>query len=301
MGVPTVLIAQQDSADDIPFDLRQYRTEFYDTHFQRARHIVDALADLGRKYAAREVSFGSPISDFLPGAAKPAPRAERQPERHEPRGSTVPDEQAAAQAVETTQAQSEEELGLWDFMDAVTEASEQFIEAITPINAATEDIGVTTQEFSDQMNALDPSNPGTQARARRIVLKSAMSLDRYAETLESHQPEIENSVDSLTSNGLGYLTLVAENPAQNREELEASQQVLSSLRDTTVEAMGSVSQFRDTIAGMPPVIKQLNRARTRTVRALDAILAQQDRVRSYAEQALGLVEGALTPPDAGAP
>src|SRR4051794_20171801 len=35
MGVPTVLIAQQDSSEDIPFDLRQYRTEFYETHFQR--------------------------------------------------------------------------------------------------------------------------------------------------------------------------------------------------------------------------------------------------------------------------
>src|SRR4051812_44657212 len=36
LGVPTVLIAQESSREDIPFDLRQYRTEFYDTHFQRA-------------------------------------------------------------------------------------------------------------------------------------------------------------------------------------------------------------------------------------------------------------------------
>jgi hypothetical protein len=59
------------------FDLRQYRTEFYDTHFQRAKAIVEVLERLGRTHAAGELTFGSPISDFLPGAAKPAIHAQR--------------------------------------------------------------------------------------------------------------------------------------------------------------------------------------------------------------------------------
>jgi nucleoside 2-deoxyribosyltransferase len=77
MGIPTVLVAHQDAAEEIPFDLRQYRTEWYDTHFQRAGAIVEALHKLGVAHAQEQIVFGSPVSDYLPGADKPAARARR--------------------------------------------------------------------------------------------------------------------------------------------------------------------------------------------------------------------------------
>jgi hypothetical protein len=51
--------------------------------------------------------------------------------------------------------------------------------------------------------------------------------------------------------------------------------------------------MRDAIQALPSLLKQTNRARNRTVRALDVLVASFDRVTSYAEQSAGLAEVAL--------
>lgn len=68
---------------------------------------------------------------------------------------------------------------------------------------------------------------------------------------------------------------------------------MTGLRDSSVEAVRSTEGLRDSIGELPPLLRPTIRARDRTVRALNAGLAQQERVRSYSEQAVGIAEAAL--------
>jgi len=296
MGVPTVLIAQQESAEEIPFDLRQYRTEFYDTHFHRAKAIADALSKLGSLHAAGEASFGSPISDFLPGAARPAIHAERTggDASKEPEPADDRNGGGRAEAVGSIEANAaDDDAGLIDFVEAFSEAGDELGLVLGTINASTESVGSEIAILGQQMNELDAANPAFNSQAKRLLLHAASVLDGFADNLEARQGELEQAVDKVTSNGLGYLTLLAENPKQFGEQLDTTRDAATGLRDIVADASRGVTELRDSIAALPPMLKQTNRARNRTVRALDVVIAQVERVRSYAEQSIRVSDSAL--------
>ncbi len=296
MGVPTVLVAHQESSDDIPFDLRQYRTEFYDTHFQRAGAIVEALGKLGTEHAAEKVRFGSPISDFLPGAALPGIRARRTGAIGVALSS--PDSVANREVQEASDDDSDEshradDVGLIEYTEEMTAAAEEFAEVADRFNKATEANGEQVTVLAGQMGSVDGSTPQGQAQMKRLLLQSAARLDEYADSLESNQPRYEAVVERITSNGLGYLTLLAEHADQYRDDIESALEASAGLRDTIDETTKSMSGLRDTVRELPPLLGPTIRARDRAVRALSAVLAQQERVRSYAEQSVRIAQEAL--------
>jgi hypothetical protein len=298
MGVPTVLIAQQDAAEDIPFDLRQYRTEFYDTHFQRARAIVEVLERLGKKHATGELNFGSPISDFVPGAAKPTIHARRMGAIGSRSRESVATEGGVGEAAEEEESEGDssqavDENGLIDYLDGVREGSDELGEVATAIVEATDRVGNEMIALTARIEGLDLQSPTAATQGYKLLLQAAHMLDRFAEELELKQPDLEAAVDDVTSSGLGYLTLLSESPHAFRTNIESALETSQDLRATVVEARDGVLGLRESIATLPPMLKQTNRARNRAVREVDAILAQFDRVRSYAEQSIGLAQAAL--------
>jgi hypothetical protein len=299
IGVPTVLIAEQAAAEEIPFDLRQYRTEFYETHFQRADGIKRALSKLASTHASGEAAFGSPISDFLPGAARPAIRARRS-------GGGKPTSQEAPPADNSHSEEPRgttdkpEPLGILDFVDGLGDAAQGFGRILEEVNAATERIGTDLSGLTAEINGLDPASPTAQAQGKKLLLKTANLLDGYADNLSKHEAVYDQQVDGITANGLGYLTLLAEKPKQFREEIESARTTSLELRTSVEDASRGMLELRDAIADLPPMIKQIVRARDRGVHALDVLIAQQERVRSYAEQAIMMTDAALRQVGAGA-
>jgi hypothetical protein len=295
MGVPTVLIAQQESAEDIPFDLRQYRTEFYDTHFQRAKTIVDVLEKLGRSHAAGTLEIGSPVSDFLPSATKLAVHTQRTGAvgTGSPAVRQADDDATGGDEPDDHSHEPTEELGLLDHLETVSNGSDELARVAHDIVEATELVGTKVDALTQRLDALDQGSPTAATHGKRLLLQAAQILDHYAKELETKQSDFEGAVDSITSSGLGYLTLLSETPQEFRNDLEDALETSNELRNTVASASRELSGFREVIATLPPLLKQTNRARNRTVRALDALLAQFERVRSYAEQSIGLAQAGL--------
>jgi hypothetical protein len=293
MGVPTVLIAHRDSAEDIPFDLRQYRTEFYDTHFQRAGAIKNALHTLGVEHCAGKVRFSSPISDFLPEAKRPAIRAERAGVDESGALGLTTSVESDATNDGMNDGSEEDDRGILDFVDEIGEGAEEFIALTSEIGSAIETMSTQVTELATQMNTIDSDTPSGQVQRRRLLIRSASALDAFAENVESRLSDYETAVDRVTSNGLGYFTLLTGNPDQFQSDINTALQISVSLRDAVAGSNEGMAGFRDSVASLPPIIKQVNRARKRTVRALDAVLAQHERVRSYAEQSIHMTETAL--------
>ncbi len=178
-------------------------------------------------------------------------------------------------------------------MESISAGSEKLERISKSLVAATERVGADVTSLAHRFNDLEPGSPAGQTQAKRLLLQTAHVLDAYAEGLESEQPEFESAVETITSSGLGYVTLLAETPDQFRDQIEEVLTTSRDLQDVVAESTGELMGLRDGIAGLPPMLKQSNRARNRSVRALDALLAQFDRVRSYAEQSIGLAEAGL--------
>ena len=176
MNVPTVLVAHHDSSEEIPFDLRQYRTEFYDTHFQRASAITDAMRDLGHKHAEGKVEFGSPVSDHLPTLGKPRIRAIRTV----PASHGGPSEEKPTDDRQTTDQDGKaDDRGLLEYNDEVITASDEFGEIAGRFSDATAKHTDQVVRLSEEMGKLDGASPRGQTQARGLVLRTAELLDSY--------------------------------------------------------------------------------------------------------------------------
>ncbi|GAH24008.1 unnamed protein product, partial [marine sediment metagenome] len=64
LQIPTILLTQ--SIEVVPFDLRPYRIQIYSTRFDEVKKLKDALKEIGERHKNREITFGSPVTDFLP-------------------------------------------------------------------------------------------------------------------------------------------------------------------------------------------------------------------------------------------
>ena len=65
LGIPTVLLTQD--IDEVPFDLRAYRIRQYGTQFNEVKDFTAWLERVGRDHRNGKISFGNPVTDFLPG------------------------------------------------------------------------------------------------------------------------------------------------------------------------------------------------------------------------------------------
>ncbi|MCL4386391.1 MAG: hypothetical protein M1326_08795, partial [Cyanobacteria bacterium] len=112
MLVPTVLLTQ--SLDDVPFDLKSYRVIVYSTTYFNAQELPKRLKEIADKAKNDNLSFGNPVSDFLPKG----------------RIKEISVNKNIMVGKEKEKNEIEEEKGLWDFLvDA--ESSIKIINDIT--------------------------------------------------------------------------------------------------------------------------------------------------------------------------
>jgi nucleoside 2-deoxyribosyltransferase len=180
LGIPAILIAQ--STDEIPFDLRTYRTQIYDTNFSEVHKLTSALKDIAIEHRSGRVAFGSPVTDFMPNSDIASRQREKlaQPE---------PPEDGASQPVAA---------GFIDHLVAVQESQEAFEASMGRVNSETEAVGEKVQQLGDQIEALNESpGPGAARDAQRIVLQAARVMDEYSTALEEELPKVEERLSNL--------------------------------------------------------------------------------------------------------
>jgi hypothetical protein len=155
LGKPTVLIAQ--SMDEVPFDLRSYRVQVYDTRFDKIHELKQVLRDIGEKHKRRELKFGSPIVDFFPAS-------NRSPQE-------IPEPKTSLTEKVEQQAESEEK-GLLDYaadMETAFEELSRILAMITEQNEAITNKGTGSYTANSGTQRESSSRAGRAEAENRIA------------------------------------------------------------------------------------------------------------------------------------
>jgi len=206
MLVPTVLLTQ--SIDDVPFDLKSYRVIVYSTTYFNAQELPKRLKEIADKAKNNNLSFGNPVSDFLPkGRIK----------------EISIDKNVVVEKEKEKNIDLEEEKGLWDFLvDA--ENSMKIINDISyKIADKTKIIGEKVEAKTDELTQIHNSGvPGTASRIQKLINNTAFEIINYSNNLKELQPKFHNAWIDLDDNMRGLLKTVEIKNEEDQESIVRS-------------------------------------------------------------------------------
>lgn len=176
MNKKTIMITQ-DNLDGLPFDLKQYRTQRYTTHFtgfNNLRSFLSASFDSAIKGSA---VFSNPVQDFL---------------------STT---QISNVICETTNPEEEsEDKGFIDFLADVSQASESLGKELQGLTADMDSMSTGVKECTQKV---ERQKNATLVRAE--VQKAAKYINNFSKELGKHNRNIRSEWKSIETNVLGLL------------------------------------------------------------------------------------------------
>jgi len=278
MEKQTVLLAQ--SSEDIPFDLSSYRVIIYSTNFDEAPQLSQKLKEIGEKAKSGKLGFGNPVTDFLP----------------QMRGVKIPPVTKAEKAMMETEGErkietEEEEKGIWDFIVDSEKSMKDISECMERMTKATQEIGKNTRQRTAEVQKIVKSGlPGTAYRVRKITSAVATDMIQHAKKLEEEQPKLHNAWESFDENTSG---LVQTTRIHTKEDKEATLKFRSSvdeLRSGISCALKGVQRYREAIANMRGISRDINRASKRTAHILDLLISDLEGADSYCTKVLTLLD-----------
>jgi hypothetical protein len=279
LGVPTVLITQ--SLDEIPFDLKTYRTSVYSTRFDEAEKLKAFLREVGEQAADGKVKFASPVSDFLrdsPAAARLTGSVASSS------GPTVDQEPETNDSEEVEGGLSEDpDLGTLDFIHLYLQGAETTTILLTEIGGETNAMGEKIAVHTERMQeAIGSDKPGAVAQVHRISTEVAADLDAYAAALKRNLPPLEKESNAMIDYGLKWLS--AAGPDQSAEDLEGFRMSLATMYLALTESIPQTRAYRDSFQGSRGITSQLTKASDRVVTLLDRLLTVMERTQSFASR-----------------
>lgn len=277
LRIPTVLLAQ--SMEEVPFDLRPYRIQVYSTRFDQVHKLEQALKEIGEKHKVREITFGSPITDFIPENYSPA--------RKVPEISTE-------EPVEKVPQEVEEEKGFLDFILEGEEAAKETTRIMSGITEETVNIAGKMEDHTARIQALAESpRPGTARQIYKIASMTARDMTGYSEKIERDIPTLENSVDLLVESFSSYVSWIEPKTEEDKKQVAEFRQTIAGLLEGARAGLGGTRSYRDAVAGLKGISGEINRASRRLTRTLEGVISIMEKVEAVCVRTLPLIDEKL--------
>jgi flagellar motility protein MotE (MotC chaperone) len=276
MHKPTVPLTQ--SIEEVPFDLRSYRIIRYSLDFVEAPKLLQSLKVVAENAKSGKVDFGNPVTDFHPKRNgvefSPATTAEK---------AII--EAEGEREVET----KEEEKGLLDFIVDGEKSLREIAKHTEQMTKATNEVSEKIQQRTAERKKI-AQMPGATSQIHRIYETIAKDLTMYAKKLEEEHPELLCAWESFDENTTG---LIQTAQIRTKKDKEAGLKFRSSMEKFLSEirnALKIVQKFREDIAGMKGISREVNRAFKMLDRALDLVIADLKVGDSFCTKELTLLD-----------
>lgn len=273
----TLLLTQ--SFEDVPFDLKSYRVIKYSVHFYEAPKLTQKLKKIAEKAKRGKLRFGNPVTDFLPKM------------REVGLSTLTKTKKAVIEAEGEKEAKPEEkEKGLWDFVVDGEKSLKDITECMERMTKATKEISEKVKQRTVEVQKISQSGvPGTASRIYKLTTTIAMDMTQYAKKLEEEQPKFHSSWESFDENITGLLQTTRIHDDKDKEvSLKFCSQV-DDLRSSVRNALKGIRKYRESIANLKRISRDLNRASKRTVYVLDLLISDLEGADSYCIKVLTLL------------
>lgn len=286
LNKPTVLMAQipaseSDAGDAVPFDLRTYRIIFYSTRFDEVGKLKDGLVAVGRAALAGELLVGNPLTDFADRrSVERAGRDLIDQESHRLGGGTAPTQEDEKQTL--------------DLLETFEAASERLNGIIEQLGEATDEMTDDLVRATSRMERLSAGGNASAGQIRRAVASAASDISRYSKRVEDTLPDLQSTIEEMTSNGL---TLLRTDFGDNDDVPEALASLVG-LLDGITGGIEAVSGMANAMREWPDNLSaDLNRSRRRALKALERLIIEFQNAEAFARTGIGLLDERLESDD----
>lgn len=171
---------------------------------------------------------------------------------------------------ESTSGRGEE--GLLDIVD-------EYIVEMASVQILTAELGESTSRLTADMNSAmaeyeqitDLSKPAGARKAKRIFGTLASLMDIYSESVEFKTPllnsALSNSADALDK----AIQIAPEFGAEGITSICSIRPALATLHGVMLDSSNATDSMREIFGDWPPVLSSLNRAKRRSMNALDVL------------------------------
>jgi hypothetical protein len=289
LGIPTVMLTQD--IDEVPFDLRGYRVQVYSDRFDKAADLQKSITEIATGHAEGDVSFGSPVSDFLPDgqAARRLARRETKSASAEKAG----DEDSGDDDGEPEGDRPDDDKGVLDLMSDVLSAAESIGVAGEKFNVETEAIGEKIVLHSEHLQKANSASSGSIPAAQVVARALAADLEGYAEALKEPVKEMDDVSHLFSDSTLVLLSRVEIND-ENREENEQYKATLDGLQATLVETRASLSGFQEAIASTKGWSARVDRANRKVSGQIEKVINSLDYLMASTSRASEIIDEKLS-------
>jgi hypothetical protein len=276
LRIPTVLLAQ--SIEEVPFDLRSYKIQIYDTRFDKIHKLMNALKEIAEKHIKREITFGSPVIDFFPSEGSLLAKNSIEVVVNEDEPAEEPSEEV-------------EEKGILDYSAEVEEALAEMSRVLQEITKENEAIGNKAAGHAARMQALNvSSSAGTAGQKKKIGLQIASDMNASAKKIEEELPKFEEAINVLDESFAGMMNYATTHrEQQEKEQLMNMREALESFLGASSTGTNSMRGLRNVVAGLKGMSKDVNRASRRLTHAYDGIIQNLEKVEAFAARAVALL------------
>lgn len=185
----------------------------------------------------------------------------------------------------------DEEYGLLDYAEIYEDRMFDMTAALASMSEATEKIGHQFNRRTDEINALkEAGEHNDPKKARRVIKLSSDDMDRYSEIMELQiklsSKSREEAFDALSKALSVYVDFKDQDNLNDLSDLEDS---LKQMRDAASGTLEGLSGFRETVANLPRLTIQLNKAKRRVVKVLDTVLEEVKTTISSSNNVLVII------------
>lgn len=279
MGRPTMMLTQD--LEELPFDLRSYRTTQYSTHFTEAPKLAENVKAVGAGVASNSLEFSNPVRDFTPdffGVAQSgaSPTADNSQKEDSPEDDATDDR------------------GYLDYAIEFSEAREDLQALATDLSSATEEIGERVTRATEEIQRITTQlGPKAAPTARQAMRRIADDFDEYAEKMETANIPLDAAVRRLGNSASGMAATRTASTEEERTRIRDEITSMKTAEDTFATTFGQIGGFADTLTGIPQMEQSLNRATKRAAKATAETAQIMDIARSEMARARALLESRL--------
>lgn len=230
-----VIIITQ-SLEELPFDLRSYRANAYNTRFSRIKELTEKLSELLDGAIVGNITFGSPVADFLPRLYE-------------------------SQNVEVTAEQERNDIHNIEF----TEGSAGYIDYICDLNEAIGEMGniieIITQDIEDLVEGITQKSIQFQrlnnkselfqpSNGRKILRDMAKIVINFSNKLKSNNQNLRTVWNKIENNFLSLLDNKWMRSEENKQGLVKTLKFIVEMRESLKSSTEGVGELVNaTIAG----------------------------------------------------
>ena len=212
--------------------------------------------------------------------------------KSDPNGSMVipevsaPIPQDTIDAPESIPIAEDDEIGVLDLEEELLDNITGLEKVNGRILSATEEIGEKMQTRTQEINALaENQQPTSRRQFKSIVNRVASDMHHYSARMDAEIPLFKEHLDSAMTIFTKIVPLYSTFGSENDDMMSGVEELKGGLDD----AECGMEEFRDSVSALPPMTRELNRAKKKTIDVIQRIL---DEIQG-AKLKLGEIEGFL--------